>query len=157
VLRRSPFKFFIVVIAALFLSACGSGNDDPEALLRETINAIQQSAESRDLSGMMGHVSEDYLDSDGRDIRQVKAIVQFQLLRNPKIHTFKVVKSLNLLSDSEAEVFLLVAVAGVPIDGVTSLSKVRADLMRFDLRFQYDESWKLMGAQWRPAESADFL
>ncbi len=156
-LKYLRFRFSIVAIAALILSACGGENDDPEALLRDTLNAIQQSAESRDLGDMMAHVSEDYLDSDGRDIRQVKAIAQFQILRNPKIHTFKIVKSLNLLSDNEAEVFLLVAVAGVPIEGVTSLSKVRADLMRFDLRFRYDEAWKITEAQWRPAESADFL
>jgi len=157
VLRHSPYRIFVIFIAALLLSACGSENDDPEALLRQTLDSIQQSAESRDISEMMAHVSEDYLDSDGRDFRQVRAVAQFQILRNPKIHTFKLVKSLNLLSDSEAEVFLLVAVAGVPIDGVSDLSKVRADLMRFDLRFQFDEEWKLIAAQWRPAESVDFL
>ena len=156
-LPRCLLSTFSAVLIAVLITACGGDTEDPETRLRETLDAMQQAAESRKVDKLMSHVSNSYLDNDGRDSRQIRAVAQFQFLRNPNIHSFKVIKKLDLLKDDEAELSILVAVASSPIDGVASIEKVRADMMWFDLRFQLEEEWKLVAAKWRPAESTDFL
>ncbi len=156
-LLRLPLSTLTALLVAVLVAACGGDTEDPETRLRDTLNAMQEAAESRKVNELMSFVSESYQDVEGRDIRQIRAVAQFQFLRNPNIHSFKVIKKLEMVKSDEAEMSLLVAVASSPIDGVASIEKLRAEMMWFDLRFKLEEEWKLIAAKWRRADSSDFL
>jgi len=142
--------FFLVV-------GCGSNDTDPEAQLRQVIEQMQQAAEQRQIGDLMAHVSETYSDDAGQGWKQVRAAIQLQFIRNPKIHTLKLVKFLEIENAQHATATVLVAMAGRPISGASALGSLRADLLRFDLLFEFEDHWKLTNARWSPANATDFL
>ena len=126
-------------------------------LLRQAIDQAQESAEIRDLGEFMAVISDDYRDDGDRGRKEIRALAQLQFIRNPKIHTLKRIKKLDLIDDTTAEVTVLVALAGRPIDTASALSGLRAELMQFELDFKLKDKWQIVRASWQPAEIADFL
>lgn len=153
---ETPWRLLLVLTATFLLAACGDGGESPEDRLRSTIDALQQAAESRDVGDFMAHISEQYRDEDGRGHREIRALTQLQFLRNPQIHTFKVIQRIDLIGEERASVAVLAALAGSPIEGVSALSGLRAELMRFELDFERDGDWKITGARWAPASIGNF-
>jgi len=149
-------RFLLAGLVCLF-SSCTNEDTDPETLLRQTIDQIQLAAEQKKLGDLMANVSEDYLDDTGQDWKQIRAAVQFQFIRNPKIHSLKLIKSIEILDDGSAQATVLVALAGRPIDGVSALTGLKADLIRFNLTFVDPDNWKLTSARWQPAKPEDFF
>ncbi len=150
-------KNLICLLFGLLLSGCGGPDSSPEQKLRDTIEQIQAAAEDRNLSDLMGHISDSYRDVRGRDKKNIRAIGQFQFVRNQNIHTFKRIKSVTLEDDQHASAIILVALAGRPIDNASALSGLRADLMGFELKFIFNQTWQIVSAHWRRAEVSDFL
>ena len=126
-------------------------------LLRQAIDQAQEGAEIRDLGEFMAVISDDYRDDGDRRRKEIRALAQLQFIRNPKIHTLKRIKRLDLIDDTTAEVTVLVALAGRPIDTASALSGLRAELMQFELDFKLKDKWQIVRASWQPAEIADFL
>jgi hypothetical protein len=156
--RRSIRRLLgLALVLPLWLAGCGGGGDSPEAMLRQSIDALQHAAEERSLSGFMAHISENYMDEGGRTRKDVRALAQLQFIRNPNIHTFKVVHDPTLTDDRNARVTVLAALAGRPIDGASALTGLRAELMRFDLDFVLEDSWRITSARWSRAQPVDFL
>ena len=151
------YQLICWLLAVLLLVGCGSDPADPEEVLRDTFDRIEAAAEDRDLGELIGYVADDYEDAGGRTIKEVRAMAQLEFIRNPKIHLFKVVRDLKMLSDTRAEATILVAMAGRPIDAASALSGLRADLMRFDLKLIDRDGWKIESAEWQLAEAKDFL
>ena len=143
--------------AVLLVVSCSGEETSQEQLLKDTIDQIQDASENRQLGELMEHVSDDYRDARGRTWKEVRAISQLQFIRNPKIYTFKLIKSLALQDDRHATATVLVALAGTPIDNASVLSGLRADLMRFDLKFEFDEQWQITSADWQRALASDFI
>ena len=78
-------------------------------------------------------------------------------IRNPKIHTFKVVRDVKVTDENTASATVVVALAGRPIDNASALTGLRAEMMRFDLTFEHSDQWRVIGGRWQPARAADFL
>lgn len=140
----------------LLLAGCGE-EITPETLLRQAINQAQESADKRDLGEFMAVISEDYNDEGNRRWKDIRALAQLQFIRNPKIHTLKRITRLDMIDDNTAEVTVLVALAGRPIDNVSALSGLRAELMQFELDFKLKQDWQIVRASWQHAEITDFL
>jgi hypothetical protein len=64
-MRRSFFSFSISFLC-LFLISCGGKSD--EELIMELMSRIGNSAEKKDVSGVMANLAEDYRDFEGRII-----------------------------------------------------------------------------------------
>lgn len=141
----------------LLLAGCGGDPSTPEEEIQNTFDQIESAAENREIGTLMAFVHDSYLDDQNQTRKDVRAAVQLEFIRNPKIHVFKLVRDLTLLSDTTASARLLVAVAGRPIDNASALSGLRADLLRFDLKLVDDDGWKIQSAAWQWAESSDFL
>ncbi|MGB5708935.1 MAG: hypothetical protein WBM41_19165 [Arenicellales bacterium] len=154
--KRLAERLLLPAVSVLLLAGCGD-DDTPESRLRQSIDLIQQYAEERNLGDLMEFVSTDYQDAQGRNWKDIRALAQLQFIRNPKIHTLKRINLLRLDDDNHASVRILVAVAGRPIDNASALSGLRADLIRFDLEFQYSDRWQIVGAMWRRAQASEFL
>ncbi|MGI9316010.1 MAG: hypothetical protein ACR2QW_01655 [bacterium] len=147
-----------ILLAMLVAMQAGCGEEvTPETLLRQTIDQVQDSAESRDLGDFMAHISEGYKDEGGRSWKDVRALTQLQFIRNPKIHTLKRITELRLTDDTNASATVLVALAGRPIDNASALSGLRAELMRFELELRLGDHWRIVNASWHRADLADFL
>jgi len=146
----------LTALISLLVAGC-SEEITPDALLRQAIDQAQESAENRDLGEFMAVISDDYKDEGNRQWKDIRALAQLQFIRNPKIHTLKRITRLDLIDDNTAEVTVLVALAGRPIDNASALSGLRAELMQFDLDFKLKEDWQIVHASWQPAEITDFL
>ena len=146
----------LTALIVLLLAGC-SDEITPDSLLRQAIDQAQESAEARDLGEFMAVISDDYEDEGNRRWKDIRALAQLQFIRNPKIHTLKRITRLDLIDDDTAEVTVLVALAGRPIDDASALSGLRAELMQFELDFKLKQDWQIVRASWQRAEITDFL
>lgn len=139
------------------LVACGGPDEPPEARVRDLVSRAEQAAERHDLSVFKEAVADDYQDNHGYERQTVLRLIQGMLLRNQQIHLFSLVRDLQVQEDA-AQVRVLVAMAGRPIDSAEALLNVRADLMRFDAELTRDgDQWRVRSVDWKRAEVADFL
>ena len=149
------------LLAALLLPvliSCSSQPDTPEAQVRALLKQAEAAAENKDSRVLRGFISEKYSDSQGQDKKAVEAILRYYFLRNESIHLFTRVQSITFPEPSRAQVVVLVAMAGQPISNPQQLERLHADLNRFEITFaREDKEWKVIRAEWRRAELADFI
>ncbi len=150
---------WIVILAVFFsVSACSSGKDSPEAQVRTLITQAESAAEKKDSGALRRLVSEKYSDSQARDKKIVESIFRFYFLRNEAIHLFTRVQQISFPQQDVAQAVVMVAMAGQPISAAENLERVRADLHRFEITWARENGeWKVVRAEWRRAEFADFL
>lgn len=146
-----------LAFGCLMLAGCGGDPSSPEEQIQMTFDQIESAAEKREIGNLMDFVSESYLDEQSRTKKDVRAVVQLEFIRNPKIHVFKLLRDLTVSSDTTASANLLVAVAGRPIDNASALAGLRADLLRFELQLVDEGGWKIRSADWQWADASDFL
>ena len=103
-------------------------------------------------------MSENYQDERGRKFRDIKRAIQLQLMRHKSLHIFSTVNDIQWTSDTHATVKITAAMAGKPIDSVSMLSAIRADMIKFTVEFRLeDEIYKVRSAVWVWASPADFF
>jgi hypothetical protein len=144
--------------AALAFSACSSEPESPEAAVRATLAAIEAAAGERDVDGVRSRISDAYADSRGNDKAEVVQVAAFHLLRNQAVYTFSRIRSVDTSQPGSAQVDLVVALAGSPIDDGEALLTVNADLYRFEVALREEEpgTWRVTASKWQPATLADF-
>ena len=147
-----------LAVAVLGLAACPEEPTPPEQRIRELNARAEAAAEARDVAALKDMVAEDYRDVSGYDKQAVVRLVQLYLLRNRAVHLFTLTKSLQILDQDHAVADILVAMAGQPVEEVDQLFDIRADLMRFNVRYvRDDDEWRVIGVEWRRATADDFL
>lgn len=115
-------------------------------------------AEQKNVGGLRAVVSEKYADEHGQDKRAIEALLRFYFLRHQTIHLLTRVESVALPQPGRAQAVLYVAMAGTPLQEPSELSRLAADLHRFELEFVEEAGeWRLARANWRRAELTDFL
>jgi hypothetical protein len=152
-------KAWKIVSLALLLtvSACGK-TVSPEAQIRARINAAGAAADKKEISTLREIVSDKYSDSQGQDKRVVEGVLRLYFIRNETLHVFTRTTSVEFPEKDKALAVVYVAATGQQIVNAQELSRVRADLYRFELSFvKEDKDWRVARAEWRPAELADFI
>lgn len=150
-------SFAALLAIALALGACGKPND-PERQIRELLQSAETSIEKKDIGPVRGYISERYTDEDGRDRRAIDGLLRLYVLRNEHIHLLTRVSDISFPGKKLARVALYVAMAAQPIAHAEDLTRLQADLYRFELDFaEEDKSWHLISARWRPALPSDFV
>jgi hypothetical protein len=103
-------------------------------------------------------ISEKYSDSQGQDKKAVDALLRYYFLRNQSIHLFTRIRQIGFPQPDLAQADVMVAMAGQPISDAEELERLRADLHRFEITLARENGeWKVIRAEWRRAEFADFL
>lgn len=144
-------------LAAVWLAGCPGGSD-PRERVRDRIDEAVGLAEARAIGRLVELVSDRYRDGRGRDADAVRGMARLYLAQNRSIHLLHRIPSIELPEPGEAEVVVLVAAAGRPIEGVGQLGEIRADLLRFDLHLIEERgAWRLVGMSWEPAAATDFF
>jgi ribosome-binding factor A len=142
----------------LLATACAPPPESPEAQVRTLFGKAREAAEQKDLATLRRAVSDRYTDAHGNDRRAVEGILRLQFLRHESIHLFTRVSTVVFPEPDRAEATVYVAMAGRPIAEAEALTRLKADLYRFDFVLAKEgEDWKVIHADWRPAELGDFL
>ena len=136
-----------LLLPFLMLAACGRERS-PEDQIRDVVTAAEKGAEARDLSEVMGLVSDRYSDLQGQDKAAVREIMRGYFLINQSIHLLTRAEDIRFETDDIATAHVTVGMLGRE-EGDWSLA---ADVYEFDLRLlREDESWRLQSATWRRA------
>ena len=155
--RLTALSRLVVIAACLVLPGACSSDKSAEALFRETLAAMEQAIEARDINEFMEYVSESYQDAQGRSRKDIRRIAQLHVLRNRNLHIYRHVTQLAVIDEQYANTVIFVALAGQPIESAESLASMRAELMRFEVSFEFGEKWQAVSAQWKRAGINDFL
>jgi hypothetical protein len=146
------------LIAAAVLSACSDSEPTREAELRALIDHAEAYAEARDRGALVALAHGDYLGPDGQSIAELEGLLRLHFLRNRSVHLLTRVTDISFTHPEEAEMTVLVAMAGRPLPEDQAESLVRADLMRIHLTLRKQgEDWRVSSAGWESARPEDFL
>ncbi|HFC31058.1 MAG TPA: hypothetical protein ENJ44_08465 [Oceanospirillales bacterium] len=155
----SVSRFGLCLFLVFTLAACS--NDDEltkEQVLKKSIADLESRFEARSLSQISEYVAEDYQDEQGRKLRDIKRIIQMQLMRHKSLHVFSTINSISWQDDNHATVEITAAMAGKPIKSASVLTSIRADMVKFTVQFvRHQDKFKVQSAKWRWAEATDFL
>jgi hypothetical protein len=140
------------------VGACGGDPSTPEARIRALLSGAEAAAEAKDAGAFKKWVSDRYADDRGQDRQAVMGLVTFYFMRHQTIHLLTRVDAIEIAEDGSARAGVFVAMAGTPILGVDNLARLRADLYHFDFALAEEGGdWRVTSADWRRAESSDFL
>ncbi|GAB4510431.1 MAG: hypothetical protein Tsb0026_12230 [Sulfuricaulis sp.] len=143
---------------ALFTGACSSERDNPEAQVRALLAQGEAAAEKKESAILRKMISGKYSDSQSQDKKSIEAILRYYFLRNESIHLLTRVQQITIPQPETAQAIVMVAMASQPIADAEELERLRADLHRFEITLVRESGeWKVIRAEWRRAEFADFL
>jgi hypothetical protein len=154
----SPVRSVAVVVgAAICLAVAGCGRTDPAEELRRMVAIAEEAAEAGEVEVLVGLLSEEFGDTDGRDRRSFAALMR-GYLGGRKLHLLTRIGSVAVPESTRGELTVFVALAARPIENVRALDRLQADLYRVELRCRREqETWKIAGAEWRAAELLNFM
>lgn len=149
-MKANLVVLYTLVLA--LLAACGSADpESPEYRVQHTLKLMEQAGEARSLSDFMQHVSDAYSDHKGLAKADIARIVQFQYLRNQRIHILSQVTDLMVIDDL-ATVEIATAMASKASDLEGDFNLVKAKTHRFSAVFRspdQQQSWLLESVSWQ--------
>lgn len=143
-------NLLINALLCLCFAACSSEPAlSPEQSVRNTLAAIEESVEARSLSGIMAHVSDDYQDHQGQTKKDVRRVMQLQIIRNQNISVFTRIRSIEF-NEGFASVELSTAMASRAVDLSLESNRLKADTAKFSLVLvEEDKQWKIQSSSWQ--------
>lgn len=148
----------MLLLSACALVACSKKPQTPEAQIRAAVARIEKAAEARDVGAIVDFVSPRYKDARGNDKQLIASALTMHYMRKGNRHALTVVRDIRLDGGGAADVEVLAALAATPIEGLDALESLRADLIRFQIRFEREgEDWKVLRADWSRAGADDFF
>lgn len=131
--------------ALLVFGGCSADRAPPEEALRAWVAAAEQAAESKDRSGLLDMISEDYADARGNDRTAIDRLLRIWFLRQSTIALLTKIDSIELYNDTAAQLTLTVGMAATN----NNLLGLSADAYRFELDMVLsDDDWLLLAARW---------
>lgn len=127
------------------LVACGESPSEPEEELRAWVAAGVAAAENKERRGLVGMISDAYVDARGNDRADIENMLRVYFLRQHKIGLLTKIEDITVYGDTAAKLDMTVGMAGTN-DGVLGFS---ADAYRFELELEKDgNDWQLIAARW---------
>jgi hypothetical protein len=142
----------VKTIAALVLivgfAGC-SDSDSPEAQVRSVIDAMEQAAEERDVSGVTEHISAQFRDGYGRDGKELSQYVRGYFVVNQSIHLLTRISSIEFPTRDEARAKVTVAMVGREA-AESNAWNLAGEIYDFDVTFMREgDDWKVTHAKWQ--------
>jgi hypothetical protein len=151
---KSFYRTALLTLILLLVQACS--DEDSAEQIRHLIDSAVQAAEDRSVDGLGDLMHSDFIDQKGNNRLQLAKLLRLYFFRHKNIHLFTRIDSIEMLSDNQASVSLLVAMAGTVISDVNALSSLRARIYRFELQLIKQDDWLLRHASWEPANIGAF-
>ena len=152
---QSLSKFLLLLLLGLLLQACSGDEDSPEAQIRSFIEKGVEAAENRSTDALRDMLHRDFRDHRGNNRKSLGGMLRLYFVQHKNIHLFTKVDQIDVISDTQANVSLHVAMAGSVISDIDALASLRARVFRFELELVKDDEWQLQHASWAPAGLGD--
>ena len=118
ILTRITLLFFIIN-----LMACSSEQaQTKEQILSESVNALETRFETRKLGDIIEYISEDYQDEQGRKQKDIKRIIQLQIMRHKTLHVFTSIGDVQWMDDKNVTIQIAAAMGGKPMESASILN-----------------------------------
>ena len=150
---------FLLIFPVILLSSCSEDVVlSKEQLLLNAISELEKRFEERKLGRIVEYVSVNYKDEEGRGLKDVKRVIQLQLMRHKKLFVFSTINDTQWIDEDNAQVKITAAMAGAPISSASLLTSIRADMIKFTVDFVLeDKIFKVKSAKWTWASPSDFI
>jgi len=157
VCSRKLLLIFAILVLINNLLACSEKVSDPEAEIRQYIEALKLAAENRSYSDLQELIHNKYKDHRGLDKKQLVKMARGYFFTHKNINLFTQIDSIEFLNENNAFVKVHIAMAGNVITDIDSLSTLRARFYLFELQVMKDKTWQLKQAKWQEASIKDML
>jgi hypothetical protein len=136
-----------VIFALSCLYGCGHA-DSPEAQVRQTIRAMEEAAEARDVGDLMKQLSPQFRDGYGRDGKELLQYVRGYFIANQSVHLLTRIESIAFPTSDEARAKVTVGMVGREAAEVSSW-ELAAEVHDFEVTFMREDGrWKVSHAKW---------
>ena len=145
-----------LLLASALLASCGGDPASPEERIGALIDAMEQAVETGSVEQAAVLLHPNYRDDIYPNKFAAMRILAAYLRRHSGIHLFSVVDTIDLAPDGAgANSVIYFAMIGVAVDSVETLSRLRADLYRFDVELGLLEGdWRILHGRWERADIA---
>ena len=145
--ERLPLTALMILV---LLAGCAR-QDSPEQRVRAFIDRVAASAEERAWGDFDDYLANDYRDASGLTRKEVLGILTRYILAHRSIHVFHRVRTIEVQNHHQARIVVLAALAGSPVAGPEDLTRLAADLYRFELELTDDgDGFKVSSGAWQP-------
>lgn len=159
--RLSPLRALLV---GAFLAsglpgliACGDPSP-PEQRVRDFINEIEQLAEDRQFTELVGYIDSDYVDTRGNDKLKVVGLLRAFYLRNQSVHLFVRVDEIRIPEPGHAAATVYVAMSRRPLLESEAVQLPATSMHKVDLELVADgDSYRILQTEWTRASGNDVL
>jgi hypothetical protein len=149
---RNTFQTKVLILSilayAVFLVSCGPKTDEDQ--IRELMKEGGQHIEKKDISSVMGLLSDDYSDFRGRNKSQTQDMVQayFHEFRGIVVHVLSTrIDGINL---GEATIRTDAALSSGAAKALRKLVPVSTDNYRFEIELiKKQDKWLIQYAEWK--------
>ena len=158
IFRKSSPRVIALVpifVFALAVNGCRKSRQIPRTrFVSSSRNRLNANLET---NAIKKSIASSYSDGKGFNKQRLSAL-QLQFLRRSSIHLLTRILNINVDENgTEADVSVLVAMAGTAVDSLDALKGLRANLMRFQFRLIKDGEWFVTSSHWNRAKLSDFL
>lgn len=148
--NASHTKIFILLIAVctVLLVSCGTKTEEDQ--IRELMGEAGRHIEKKDLSGLMGLLSEDYSDYRGRNKSQTQDMVQtyFNEFRGIVVHVLST--RIDVFAHPEVSIRTDAALSSGAAKALRKLVPVSTDNYRFKITLiKKQDRWLIRYAEWK--------
>lgn len=147
----SKVPVFGIFWIVFLLIGCSDEKLSREDEIKQFIESGIEAAENRSSSDLAELIDENYLDDKALNKMQLTRLVRLYFFRHKNIFLFTKIDEIEFLTENEALVTLHVAMAGSVISGVSALSSLRAETLKFELELIKRDEWLLRRAKWQRA------
>jgi hypothetical protein len=148
--NRAHGRFLGLWVLALLVALAGCHRTPDDVAIRNAIADMTKAIETRNYGSFLTHVSEHYVDHDGRDIRGLRQLLLASFLQNRNIVVF--VSNISIeLRDGRADVNLNARLTS----GEQLLADRRFGSYRVHTLWQREgHEWHVYEAEWEPLSEA---
>ena len=138
----------LILITALVMLGCSRESTEEERI-RGVIEEAAEAVRSKEIKGVMRHVSESYNDTGGNDYDSIKGLLFFRMMRPGQISVFVRVTEVQVegrVARVEAKAFV---VRGKKIESIKDIIPEEAEGLAFSIIFRLEDGeWKVLSGEW---------
>lgn len=148
--------FLLSILTIIMMAGCRT-QQGPDEIANIFIAAGEEALLARNGRAVRSLISDEYTDDNSRTAQDIRAIATGYIGRNQSIHIYSRLHSVTK-QGNYIQATVLSAFAALPIENVSFLPEVNADIYWFDILLtNEDGTWRLLTASWRTAMVDDFL
>lgn len=142
----------------LLLATACSDPAPPEQRVRDFINEIEQLAEDRQFTELVGYIDNDYVDTRGNDKLKAAGILRAFYLRNKDVHLFVRIDEIRIPDPQHASATIYVAMSRRPLLESEAAQLPATSMHKVDMELAADgDSYRILQTEWQRARGADVL